>query len=89
MKTFAKVMLLLIVAVIAIKLLPLIFGLGWLVAGAVLGFVALGVSATIALMGSALVLVVLLSPVWVPFLAIFGLILLIQRNTRQERGVVV
>ena len=87
MKTFLKVGLLVIVAVIVVKCLPLLVAAGFALAGALLGFIALAVSAITALMGSALVLAVLLSPVWLPILALVGVIALIKRSGRKNGGV--
>lgn len=87
MKTFLKVLLLVIAAVVFVKLLPLIFGLGCLLAGATFGFIALAASVIAALLGSALVIMVVLSPIWVPILAVVGIIALVKRGARQSRGI--
>jgi hypothetical protein len=86
MKTFFKVVLLVLVAVIVVKCLPLLVAAGFALAGAVLGFIALAASSIAALMGSALVLAVLLSPIWIPLLALVGLIALIKRSGRKNGG---
>ena len=88
MKTFLKVVLLVIAAVVIVKMLPMIFGLGFLFAGAVFGFIALAASVIAALLGSALVVMVVLSPIWVPILAIVGIIALVKRSSGQSRGIV-
>ena len=80
MKTFLKVVLLIIVVLIAMKLLPLIFGLGWLFAGALVGALAFTASAIAAVAGSFLVIALILTPVWLPLLALIGLIALIKRS---------
>jgi hypothetical protein len=87
MKTFLKVVLLVIAAVVVVKLLPMIFGLGCLLAGAVFGFIALAASVIAALIGSALVVMLVLSPIWVPILAVVGIIALVKRGPRQSRGI--
>jgi hypothetical protein len=87
-KTFLKVVLLLIVAVIAIKLLPLIFVLACLFVGALVGLFALGMSAIVAMIGSAFVVLAVTSPIWVPVLAIVGLIALANRSNRRSGGIV-
>ena len=89
MKGFLKVVLLVIVALVAVKLLPLIFGLGCLLAGAVLGFIALVASAVAALIGSAIVVAAVLSPIWIPALAIIGIIALVKRSSHRSAGGVV
>ena len=87
MKMFLKVVLLAIVAIIVVKSLPLLVAAGFALAGALLGFIALAASAIAALIGSALVLAVLLSPIWIPILALIGLITLIKRGGRKNGGV--
>ena len=85
MKTFLKVVLLLIVAVIAVKLLPLMFAFGWMLAAALVGLLAVGGSAVVALLGAVLALVVILAPIWIAVLALIGLITLIKGGTRSSR----
>ena len=80
MKTFLKVVLLLIVALIALKLLPLTFALGCLLAAGLLGLIALGVSTIAAVLGAGIVLAAVLAPIWVPVLLIVGIIALIKRS---------
>ena len=89
MKSFLKVVLLVIVAVIAVKLVPLTFALGCVLAAGVLGLIAVGASAIAALAGAVITLVAVLSPIWVPALAIVGLIALIKRCTRRNGGLAV
>ena len=86
MKTFLKVVLLLIVVVIAVKFLQLIFGLGWLFAAAVIGALAFTASAVVAVTGSFFVIALILSPIWLPMLALVGLIALIKRSNRRNGG---
>jgi hypothetical protein len=89
MKTFLKVLLLVLVALIVVKCLPLLIAAGFALAGALLGFIALAASAVAALIGSAIVLGALLSPIWIPILAIVGLIALIKRAGRKNGGAAV
>ena len=84
MKTFLKIALLVIVALVTVKLLPAIFGLGCALAAAVLALVAIGASAVAALIGGVIALAAVLSPIWVPALAIVGLIALIKRDSRRS-----
>jgi hypothetical protein len=87
-KTFLKVLLLLVAALLALKFLPLIFGLGCAFALAVLGAIAVGASTIVALVGTALVVAALLSPIWVPILLLVGVIALVKRSGRKNGGVV-
>ena len=85
MKTFLKVVLLLIVALIALKLLPMIFAFGCLLAAAIVAVLAFGGSAIATLFGAMIALAVVLAPIWVPVLGLVGLIALIKRGTRNSR----
>ena len=80
MKTFLKVVLLVIAAVIALKLLPLTFALGCLLALSLVGLAVLGVSVIALLLGLTVVLAAVLSPIWVPVLVVIGLIALLKRD---------
>jgi hypothetical protein len=84
MKTFLKVLLVLIVTIIAVKLLPLTIALGFALGLALVVVAALGLSAIAILICVALALAALLSPIWLPILALFGLIALIKRGTRDR-----
>lgn len=84
MKSLLKVVLLLIAAVIAVKLLPLTLGLGILLGISLVGLAAVGVSVIALLLGLAVALVAMLSPIWIPVLAIVGLVALIKRSSRRS-----
>ena len=90
MKTFLIILLALVGAVVVVKLLPLalapvifVLGLLLLIAGLLVGGVAATVAAVlavlVALLAGGLALVVVLAPIWIPVLAIVGLIALIKR----------
>ena len=82
MKTFFKILLAIIAAVLVVKLLPVTLALGCaLVIGAAL-VLALGVSVLAVSVGVLLALVALLSPIWLPVIAIVGLVMLIKRCGR-------
>ena len=83
-KTFLKVLLCLVVLVVAVKLLPLTLGLG-LALGVVLAIAtALGLSALAILASAAIGLITLLAPIWLPVLALIGLIALLRRSDRRD-----
>lgn len=84
MKTFLKVVLLVVLAILALKLIPLTLGLGCVLLAVLLGFLALGVSAIVVVTGAMVVVAAVLSPIWVPVLLIIGLIALIRRATRRS-----
>lgn len=84
MKTFLKVILLVVVALVAIKLLPLTLGLGFATGLVLVGLIAMGFSLLAGLAALALVLGAVLSPLWVPMLLIVGLIALIRKATRSS-----
>lgn len=82
MKTLLKILLAAALLLIAIKLSPILFIgalIGLFVAG-VLGVV--GLSLVVALLAVALAFALALSPIWVPVLAIVGLVALFKRNER-------
>lgn len=95
MKTGLKIFLVLIAALLVLKLLPVILvmggfslaGLVVVVGGllvAALGvLVLLGVSVSAAVLAVALAVAVALSPIWVPVLAVIGLIFLLKKAKRR------
>ena len=83
MKPFFKVLLLIVAAVIALKLLPLTFALGCLLALAALVLIALGVSVVATLAIAVLVLAAILAPVWLPILLVVGFVALIRKCWRK------
>lgn len=82
MKTFLKVLLLLAAALIAVKLLPLTLIGGCFLALGVIVALALGLSAVAILIALAVALAALLSPIWIPVLALIGVIALFKRLNR-------
>jgi hypothetical protein len=94
MKTGLKIFLVLIAALLVLKLMPVILVMGgFSLAGlvvvggllvAALGvLVLLGVSVSVAALAVALVVAVALSPIWVPVLAVIGLIFLLKKAKRR------
>ena len=93
MKTFLKVLLYLLLAVVAIKLLPLVLAFTAISAAALLVVAGLlfsgvaavagvGVAALVALLVPIIVLAAVLSPIWIPVLIVVGIIALIRRSNR-------
>lgn len=80
MKTFLKVLLLVVAVILAVKLLPIAFVIGCAVAALLAGLAVLGVSLAALLLCAALAVVALLSPIWVPVLAIVGVVALCRRH---------
>lgn len=80
MKTFLKILLIAALLILAIKFSPVLFffGLVGLFAAAILGVV--GLSLLVALLAVVLAFAIALSPVWIPVLAIIGLISLFKRS---------
>lgn len=87
MKQFLKIGLLVILALIAVKLLPLTFGLGFVLAGAMVALLALVASAVATLFAAMVGLAAVLAPLWIPILIVVGVIALIKRCTRNSRVV--
>jgi hypothetical protein len=80
-KTFLKVVLLVVLALIAVKLLPFTFALGCVLAAAMVALLVLGASMLGVVFGATLLLAAALSPVWLPVLVLIGLIALLKRTT--------
>lgn len=94
MNTPVKILLCIVAALIAIKLLPLLLIPLALVGAAVLVVVGLLFSGVVAVAGAGLGLIVallaicaVLSPIWVPVLAVVGVIALIRRSGRSATSV--
>ncbi len=88
MKTFLKILVIAALLIVAIKISPVIFVgafLGLIAAG-VLG--AVGVSLLAALAAVLLAFAVALSPIWLPILAIVGIISLFRKAGRAPTPVV-
>ena len=79
MKTFLKVMLILVGVVVAVKLLPFTFAMLCAIAGVLGMFALLGLGAVAIIAATALALAVLFAPLWVPALVIVGIIWLIKK----------
>jgi hypothetical protein len=85
-KTFLKVLLGVVGAIIAIKLLPRIIGLGFGLVGALIGLAAAGIAMVAAVFSGAIALVVVLAPLWLPVLAIVGIVALCRRKKEVFAG---
>ena len=86
MKRFLKIVLLVVLAVVAVKLLPLTFALGCLLALAVVAVIGIGVSVVGALIGGVVVLAIAAAPIWIPVLALVGLVSLLKRSNGGPAG---
>lgn len=80
MNTFLKILLFLVLAIIAIKLFPLTLAIGVILALALGGAVFVGFSVIAALLVVALAVVAALAPIWLPALAIVGVIALFKKT---------
>jgi hypothetical protein len=89
MNTPVKVLLCIVAAVLALKFLPVLlipvalsgvalFAVGGLLFSGVVAVAGLGLAALLAL----LLICAVLSPIWIPVLAVVGVIALIRRSTR-------
>lgn len=87
MKTFLKIVVIVLLTLLAIKLLPVALVLGCIIAGVLGVLVALGVSVLAIVVGTLLALALLLSPIWVPVLAVVGIVMLIKRSSRTSAPV--
>ena len=79
MKTFLKISLIVVLALLALKVLPLVVvgAIAGLLIAAVLGLV--GISLLAALLAVALGLAFALSPIWIPVLLVMGVISLFKK----------
>jgi hypothetical protein len=80
MKTFLKVLLLLVAALVCIKLLPFALGLACASLAVLGGLALLGASLAALFVTVALLAALVLSPIWVPVLLICGLVALCRRG---------
>jgi hypothetical protein len=82
MKTFIKILLIAALLIVAIKLSPVIFvgAFVGLFVAAVLG--AVGISLIVALAAVLLAFAVALSPIWIPVLAVIGIVSLFRKADR-------
>jgi hypothetical protein len=79
-KTFLKIALIVLAALLAIKLLPLTLAAGFFLAAVALLILVVGASAAAVLFCVAVILAAALSPIWLPVLAVIGLVSLIRRS---------
>lgn len=79
MKTFLKILLIVAAVLLTLKLVPVIFGLGvsLIVIVALAAVVGLGAAGVLICIG--LALVAALSPIWLPVLAIVGIVALCKK----------
>lgn len=82
MKTFFKIVLIALAVVIAIKLLPLTLLVGCLLGALAMVVMVVSASAAVALFCLAVVLAAVLAPIWLPVLAVIGLVSLLRRRRR-------
>jgi hypothetical protein len=79
MKTFLKVLLVIVAAILILKLLPLALGLLVGLAALVAGIGAVAVGAIAAACCLAFIVIGVLTPIWLPVLVIIGLIALVKK----------
>lgn len=82
MKTFLKILLIAALAIVAVKLLPVTLVLGCLLAAGIALLAGIGVAMLAAGTCLGLLVVTLLSPIWLPILAIIGIVALVKRSSR-------
>ena len=95
MKTALKILLGVVLALVAIKLLPILLipvGIGLIallvIAGlllaAVVGVAGTGLTAVAVIAGILLALAAVLAPIWLPVLAVLGIVALVKRSRRTK-----
>ena len=87
MKTFLKILLLVLAVIVAVKLLPVALAFGCVIAGVAAIVAALGVSLAAGLLGAGLVLGASCSrrADWLPILALVGIVALFKKVSREAR----
>lgn len=80
MNTFLKVLLIVIGVIVALKVLPFALVMGGLALAGIAAAAIAGFSLVAAFLVAAFLVTVLLSPIWVPVLAIVGVIALCRRS---------
>jgi hypothetical protein len=80
MKTFLKILLIVMAAIVAVKLLPFALALGCVVAAGMGVVAVIGFSLAAGLLGAALLLALVLSPIWLPVMALVGIIALVKKT---------
>jgi hypothetical protein len=87
MNSFLKILLLVVLALVAIKLLPLTLAAGCVLGLAVGAVLLAGVSALAGVLVVTVSVVAALAPLWIPVLAIMGLVAVIRRLSRRGPAV--
>lgn len=82
-KTFLKVLLLVVLALVAIKLLPVTLGLGFVLGLLLIALAAVGISVVAGVAVVGVFFAAVLSPIWIPVLLVVAMIALIKRSTRR------
>lgn len=82
MNTFLKVLVTAALVVVALHVLPALVGLGLGLGAILLAIVGIGVGVIAALLAAGVGLAVALSPIWLPVLAIVGLIALCKKAAK-------
>jgi hypothetical protein len=86
MKTFLKVLLLVLAVAVAVKLMPIALIFGGVLALVAALVAAVGLSLAAGLVGVGLFLAFVSSPIWLPILALLGLIALVKRLAPKPAG---
>ncbi len=84
MKTTLKVVLLVVLAVVALKLLPLTVGLGFAAGLFLVGLLVAGLSLVAAVAVLGLILAAVLAPIWIPVLVVAGIVSLFRRASNRR-----
>jgi len=93
MNTFGKILLVTLLALVAIHVFPVLLvplvlaGLALLItglalAGGLIGVAATGLTLVAGVLAVLLVVAALLAPIWLPGLAIYGIVVLCRRNSK-------
>lgn len=82
MKTFLKIALLVLGALVLIKLLPFTIAVGCAIGAIATAALLVGVSAAAVVLCVAAIFLAVLSPLWLPVAAVIGMVSLFRRSKR-------
>lgn len=82
MNPYLKILLLVLAAIVALKLLPVTLALGCLLGLLLAGLVLCGLSVAVITALATVALAAVLAPVWIPVLVILALVALIKKVNR-------
>jgi hypothetical protein len=98
MKPFLKILLIVVAVLVCLHFLPVLLipvflgvaalvMVGLAVAGGLVGVAATGITLVATVLAVALIVLAVLAPIWLPVLAVYGLVMLCRRNRKVATAV--